>query len=175
MRFLFKIFSAKSGELMLESMIAITVAIFGLLGLLSLLSQALGLTRVITDQYIGSYLASEGIEIVKNLIDNNVRRSLSWNQGFAEERCYEVDYLIFDISAAPQVPCPDGSGTFLEFDEQEGVYSYSGTEQTRFQRTIHITPLGSDEIKVNSFVEWTTRGGGEFFVNAENHFYNWRP
>lgn len=161
---------------MLESMIAITVAVMGLLGLLSLLSQALGLSRVITDQYVGSYLAAEGVEVVKNLIDNNVRKGAAWNDGFAAERCFEVDFLTYDASMAPLVTCPDGSSAFLELNDQDGTYGYGGTTPTKFLRTIHVTPLGSGEgIKVNSFVKWTTRGGAEFSVNAEDHFYDWRP
>ena len=171
---------------MLESMIAITIATVGIMGLLTLLSQALSLNRVITDQYAGSYLAAEGIEIVKNLIDNNAKKDPPiWNVGFAEyvQKCFEIDYVTFDIDEAGVVACPTEETSFeafsprtLKFNSLDGIYSYTGDTETRFKRVVRITPIeGGNEIKVNSIAKWTTRGGGEFSLNVEDHFFNWYP
>lgn len=162
---------------MLESMIAITIATIGIMGLLTLLSQALSLNRVITDQYAGSYLAAEGIEITKNLIDNNIKKGSAWNEGFAVGQCYEFDYETYDINEAQKLGsvCPDAGVTALKFDTLTGFYGYQGGETTRFFRMVQITPVGADEVKVNSIAKWTTRGGGEFSLNVEDHFFNWYP
>ena len=53
-------------------MVAITVLTVGFLGISSLLSQSLALNRVTTNEITATYLASEGIEIAKNLIDHDV-------------------------------------------------------------------------------------------------------
>lgn len=165
---------------MLESMIAITIATTGILGLLTLLSQALSLNRVITDQYVGSYLAAEGIEIIKNLIDNNTNRSvpLQWNDGFADNKCYEIDYVTFNIAEASAVTCPTEETPFkdfgqraLRFNSLDGIYSYTGDTETRFKRVVHITSIDGNQTKVNSIAKWTTRGGGEFSLNVEDHFF----
>ena len=62
------------GYVLVESVVAMTIVVVGLLGIFSLLSQSLSLNRVVGDRYVGTYLAAEGIEVVKNIIDNNAGR-----------------------------------------------------------------------------------------------------
>ena len=40
--------------------------------MLSLLSNSIALNRVVNDQFIANYLAMEGIEVVKNIVDGNI-------------------------------------------------------------------------------------------------------
>ena len=157
---------AKDGYLLMEVMVAISLLTIGFLAVLSLVSNSLSLNRVVSDQFTANYLAMEGIEIVKNLIDANYLNSNPWNQGFNNSN-YEVDYQSI------------GPGTdlsrYLSFDSTSGFYDYNGGVQTPFKRTIVVGLNASDEIKVNSIVKWTGRGGGEFEVNLEDKFFNWRP
>ena len=46
----------------MEAMIAITLLLVGFLGTITLINRSVGLTRVVADSYVGSYLASEGVE-----------------------------------------------------------------------------------------------------------------
>jgi hypothetical protein len=149
----------------MESLIAITIATVGLLGMFSLLSRSLSLTRVIADRYAAANLAGEGIEIVKNLIDNNILAARPWNQGLGTGS-YEVEY---DSGLLPY------SGRKLFFNPTSGFYSHdtSGRE-TNFRREVRLERIGSDEIRVNSIVKWTSRGGGEFSIDLEDHFFNWQ-
>ena len=70
------------GYLLVESMIGISIAVVGLLGILTLLSRSVGLSRVVGNQLTANYLAVEGVEISKNIIDTNVIQGNPWNQGF---------------------------------------------------------------------------------------------
>lgn len=149
----------------MESLIAITIATVGLLGMFSLLSRSLSLTRVISDRYVAANLAGEGIEVVKNLIDNNILAARPWNQGLGSG-IYEVEY---DSGLLPY------AGRALVFNSTAGFYSYSGAgRETNFRREVAIERIGADEIRVNSKVRWTSRGGGEFETNLEDHFFNWQ-
>lgn len=154
------------GYIMVEALVAITIIVVGLLGIFALLSRSLSLNRVVADRYVGTYLAAEGIEIVKNLIDNNVINGRPWNTGISNGE-FEVDYDDLSLGAV--------TGENLKFDPDTGRYDYSGGEQTRFARIINIELLGGgDEIKANSIVKWISRGEARFETNLEDRFFNWR-
>jgi len=162
-------------------MVAITIAMVGLLGIFSLLSNSLGLTRVVSDRYIATNLAAEGIEVVKNVIDRNVLTGEAFNANM-QNGVYAIDFNDESLPA-PLDPIPARcteaieAGSTLTFDPTTNLYRYGGVETTRFKRGICITnaPNGnSDEMKVESVVLWTTRGGGEFEITLEDYFYNWR-
>lgn len=160
-----KLLKAQSGQLMVEAMIAISILVVGLLGIFSLLSRSLSLNRVVGDQIIATNLAAEGIELVKNLIDANVLRGGPWNLGL-NPGDYEID---FDDSVLAA-----NQNRKIGFNSGSGLYGYGAGVPTNFQRLISISQPSPDEIKINSLVNWVTRGGGQFEVNLEDHFFNWR-
>lgn len=161
--------SNKSGQSLLESMIALGVLITGFLGMLVLLSNSLGLYRVTSEQYIATYLASEGVEIVKNLLDSGVIQERAWGS-VLPPGAYEIDYAT-DLQA--ESPSPYSARKIL-YSADIGRYGYGAGDETPFRRKIVIEEISSDEIRVNSIVDWVTRGGGQFSVNIEDHFMNWR-
>jgi len=150
---------------MIEAMIAITIATVGLLGIFSLLSGSLSLNRVMGDQVVAANLAAEGVELVKNLIDSNVIQQKPWNLDINPGK-FEIDFISDSLSSV--------QGRYLNFDLAAGGYSYGVGQPTRFKREIAIEQPTPDEIKVNSAVIWETRGGENFEVNLEDHFFNWR-
>ena len=151
---------------MIESMIGISIAVVGLLGILAVSSRSISLNRVISDQFTANYLAAEGIEIVKNLIDANIIQGKPWNQGFSNGS-FEADYKSLNLESS--------QNRQILFDASNNFYGYQSGNLTNFVRTINIQLISADEIKVNSVVKWTTRGGGQFEINLEDHFFNWRP
>lgn len=141
------------------------VVTVGLLGIFSLLSRSLSLNRVVANRFTAAYLAAEGIEIVKNIIDNNILQGDPWNLGL-DDGDYEVDYNDFSLNTK--------QNRFLGFNPNSGLYSYQEPQATNFQRTIQIINSGDgQELTVGSEVQWTTRGGGRFKINLEDHFFNW--
>ena len=162
-----KIFKhAQRGQLLIESLIAISIIVVGLLGIFALLSQSLALRRVASERYVGTYLAAEGIEIVKNIIDQNIIRGLPWNQGLSAGT-YELDSDDYVLQT--------NQGRQLLYDPATGLYNYLSGDQTIFRRTVTISyPGGADEIRINAVTDWITRGQAQFSVNLEDHFYNWR-
>src|SRR3990167_8160497 len=104
-----------SGQVLVESIIAITIAVVGLLGIFSLLSRSLSLNRVVSDRFVAAYLAAEGVEIVKNLIDNNILAGNPWNEGLSSGN-YEAD-------ASDPALRTDGNA-LLKFDPATGAYGY---------------------------------------------------
>jgi type II secretory pathway pseudopilin PulG len=165
----------KNGYLLIESVVAITMVTVGLLGIFSLLSRSLSLNRVVSDRYVAAYLAAEGLEIIKNLIDNNVLAGLAWNVNL-EEGSYQFDYKIKSLPPSCGFSCRQ----VFYFNEDSQLYSYNPTSRkTSFQRTVSIAPNRDKDgfvqsLKVNSTVNWSGRGGSSFNVNLEDRFYNYR-
>lgn len=155
-----------SGIAMVELVVALSVSVIGILGILTLLSRAVGLTKTISDQFTANYLAAEGIEIVKNIIDDTALQGDVWNSNI-NSGSFEVDYT--DRSLRTDLTRP------LRFDSVTGLYSYQSGVPSVFSRTILIDFITVDEVKVNSIVNWTGRNDSAFQINVEDHFLNWRP
>jgi four helix bundle protein len=152
----------QGGQIMVEALIAITIAVVGLLGIFAFLSQSLGLNRNVANRYVATYLAAEGIELVKNIADGS-----SWG-GFINTACaeeYEISYEESSLSCF--------TDKFLKFDPSTGVYGYRLGENTKFKRKIVITePQPGVEVQVVSEVTWEDRGGVKMKIDLEDHFFN---
>lgn len=61
----------QKGQSLLEVLVALGLSVAAVLGVLALVTRATGLNRVSTDQYVASYLALEGMELVRNLFDHS--------------------------------------------------------------------------------------------------------
>jgi hypothetical protein len=158
------------GQAIVESIIALSVLTIGFLSLIALMSNAIGLSKVNSEYYVATYLAAEGIEVVKNIIDTNVMTSgISWNQ-YLNDGLYEVEYNTQgnELSNKKITNKPLN----LHSDGNSKIYDYSPGEPTPFRRVIRIDNINSNHIKVKSTVFWTSRGGAQFQVDLEDHFYN---
>lgn len=153
----------KKGYILIEAIIALSVLTVGFLSLIYLLNSAIGLNRVVAENYIATYLAAEGIEIVKNIIDNNILNpGQAWNSGLSDG-LYEVDYNSVNLSPY------QGSGRFLNLDNNN-TYNYNSGTPTPFKRKISIQN-STDAIKVISIVSWKSRAG-DSQIQLEDVFYN---
>ncbi|MDP1706496.1 MAG: hypothetical protein Q8L36_01625 [bacterium] len=186
---------SREGSFMIEAMVAIVLAVVGLLGILNLIINSLRFNTDVVNRFVAANLGAEGIELVKNIIDTNyAKNELSWSQGI-DSGVYELAYnctslddqvnhcfLIGDIGLAqdPDVVFRDRA-SFFNF--HDGLYDYQAGEPTVFKRIIIIESLDidldgngfstNDEIKVNVLTRWSERGR-TFTVNLEDHFFNWR-
>ena len=157
------------GYILMEALVAMTIVAVGLLGIFSLLSRSLSLNRVVSDRYVAAYLSAEGIELVKNKIDNNVINRRAWNSGITDGD-FEIDaYGNLDLNRV------NGSqASLLRFDNDKGSYAYAGDKVTRFRRKVNIKLLGGgDELRVRSIVSWVGRGEADFEVVLEARFFNY--
>lgn len=167
-----------NGQIMIESIIAITVGVIALTGILNLLTNSLGVNRDVGQRFTATYLAMEGVEITKSLIDANYANGQPWNR-LLSDGSYEFQYNTIDPTGA-EISGGGRSNNVLYFDSSDGIYSYdtNGTE-TRFKRTIFIDNMdrgddpGADEMKVRSLVEWP-EGDSTREIIIEDHFFDWR-
>lgn len=161
----------QKGFSLLEVMVAITILLVGVLALVSLLVSTINVTRLVQNKLIAAMLVQEGIEVVRNIRDNNWHDNLDWNSGLTINGNYTVQY---NSSFLTSITPP---GPFLRKDANSR-YQYSGGNNTIFRRTIVITNnpdgLGSTEdLKVESIVTWTEKGLPKT-ISAEDRLFNWK-
>lgn len=155
------------GYFLIELMIAISILTVGFLGFLTLVSRSISTNRVISDYLTATYLAAEGIELIKNVIDTNyLNPPYIWNQGINADGSYEMDYN----DSAPI----SATGNYLKYDSNN-FYNYDFGNSTPFRRIIEISNVSADQIKVKSIVQWKGRGSIDMEVYVEDYFFNWRP
>ena len=132
----------QAGQILIESVVAVTMILIGLLGVLNLVLNSLRLNRDVSGRLVATYLAAEGIEVVKNIIDTNVihlRASppdplvLSWNDALAEGS-YEVQWDTGNPVVS--LPAPDrldlgDTEQFLCFNDVTKLYEYAACPPDR--------------------------------------------
>lgn len=186
-----KIKKSRSGQLMIESLVAISIGTLGLIGFLSLLNQGFAINREIGNKYTANYLAAEGIELVKNVLDYNSENGLAWNNALPDGD-YEFDYfdlLAYEADNTQGIPSAGPSLQWLRYNPNTGSYSYQSGNTTQFQRKINVTfqdvTLNAGSVcsagnpncnssalaTVKSTVYWDN---GNESVTLEDLFYNWR-
>lgn len=155
------------GQILIEVMVALSVVVIAFSGILGLLGTSVALTTTISDRYIGTYLAAEGVEIVKNIIDENYYRNIAFNAGLTDGMYY-MDYLTTS-NTTNSVSVEMN----LRYDPSTQRYSYVGPENSRFRREIQIENVHSPQaIRVTSRVFWSGKGGN-FEVAVGDVFTKW--
>ena len=139
-----KNFKNKRGFTLLEVLIAVSVLVIGTVAAFSTITSTIRSTTFAKDKLIASFLAQEGIEIVKNIRNTNWIQGNAWNQGLSPGS-WQADYNDSALS--------NYNGAFLNLGSNG--YSYDATSTTKFQRKITITPDPSgNELKVKVEVFW---------------------
>lgn len=158
----------RRGQALIESIVAMSVLIIGFLAVLTLLNQSYGLNRSVADNLTATYLASEGVEMVKNIIDTNAKNGTTWNDVGVT---LPGDYIL-----APDGRSLVAGNPALYYDTTANTYTYDsfGTRRSPFSRWIHVEFPGPDELMVDVTVSWTGRGGVNEKTVLEDHFLNWR-
>lgn len=152
-------------------MVALGILIVAIFAVFSMITRAVSLNRVVSQQYVATYLAAEGLELVKNITDSNrLVCSTAWNEGASPDGTYELTYT--DDTLMRRVSMPTNK---LRINTN-GFYQYESGEPTPFRRAVTIETINDDkEIRVTAWVTWEGRGGSKSDVKLEDHFFKWRP
>ena len=151
------------GLTLLETVVAVGLIIVGFVAALSLITTSLFYVSNIYDRLTAANLTAEGIEVVRNIRDNNLLQNRAWNSGLTDGD-YQVAYDSMVLSSY------DGYPLLLDSD---GPYNYASGAVTPYVRKISITNISADEIKVVSIVSWQRRGI-TYGSSAEDHLFNWK-
>ncbi|MBI2050094.1 MAG: prepilin-type N-terminal cleavage/methylation domain-containing protein [Candidatus Staskawiczbacteria bacterium] len=177
------------GFTLIELAIAIFILVVGIIGVYNSFSTVVVLTAGSSSRFTAAYLAQEGIEIVRNMRDNNwikwtQDQSTNWNYGLlgCENGC-EADYKTGtpeDVRSG--LTAFGGDGNNLKIGAG-GFYSYDeigGSSPTKFKRKITITSQivnGVDVLKVSVLVTWKEKEqegcDHGFCIDVEEYLYDW--
>jgi len=131
----------KKGFTIIEIITAIFVLIVGIGAVSGLITYILSSISIVENKMIAAYLAQEGIELVRNIRDNNL---IAGNDVFSglDENSYEASYNL------------DSLATFtngkIYFSSSTGYTNNSSTQETKFTRKITINGTGQTrEVRVD--------------------------
>ena len=155
----------KKSFTIIEALVAITIFTLGIIFLGVAISQNYSLAGQATERFVAIYLAQEGLEIVKNLRNENWLNQRTWNYNL-NQGDYEADYNDNSLS--------NYSNRNLRIDTSTGFYNYDTGTPTPFKRKISISYPASDQMKVTVTVYWPKKGSqGQEQVSVTEILYNW--
>ncbi len=150
---------------LIEVIVAIFIITVGAGGAFALMQQNLAFSSVSSSKLTASYLAQEGIEVIRNIRDTNYLEGSAWDDGIVASTDYRLDYR---STSFPDSTCP---GDHLKYES--GHYVCSSDSSGKFQREISVSKPEAGKMIVSVEVSWRERGRTNK-VNAETELYNWR-
>lgn len=171
--------TCQSGFGLIEVTISIYILIMGLLGIMSLLHQSLKAQHINENTLVAAQLAQEGVELVRNIRDNNwlSDNSSDWKTdiiggvGGDVDQAFVIDYLgRTSISPVSGVDDPDAK-LYINADN---LYTHTpSASSTLFSRIIEKTNPQGSYMEITSRVKWTERGNDHNYV-ISTRLYDWR-
>lgn len=170
----------KKGFTLVETMVAISILMLGILGPLSIASSGLRNSLFAKDQVTAYYLAQEGIEYVRYVRDDNYLKKNSWFSGL--DNCTDAYGCAVDTEEwfntnasvtykCTSANCNNNALLYKIASNQHYTHQSSGNTATPFTRIIKVEKnTNSREIKVTSTVTWQSGAGQKSFTLTENVF-----
>jgi prepilin-type N-terminal cleavage/methylation domain-containing protein len=173
----------KNGFTLIELVIAIFILVVAIIGVYNAFSIIVVMTTDSSSRFTAAYLAQDGMEIIRNIRDNNWVLDQPWKTGLTgcEAGC-EADYKTgTSQEITPLREYPEG-GNYLRINDNNGFYSYDETGEyatTKFKRkiTIEEDPMNEDTLYVSVEVTWNEKGeeGCDYgnCIEVEEKLYDW--
>lgn len=167
------------GFTLIELVVALFILAVAIVGIYNSFSTIVVLTVDASSRFTAAYLAQEGIEIVRNIRDNNWIQSRDWRTGLLDcEYGCEGDYKTSTSSEViPLRDYPTG-GNKLKIDS-DNFYDYDSADgiETKFKRKITIIAQDNNILKVSVLVTWQEKEeeGCDFgyCTKVEEYLYDW--
>jgi len=178
----------QEGSLMIESMVAASLVVVGLLGLFNLIYNSTVRDSLAIHRLQATYLAAEGIEVIKNISDADVANGNRWDcgPGSSRDSCQPFDscYLVsYDSNLSNLASSTTGANLFFATSSTgDGVFAPSGNfsmnglsaSKTLFTRKVCVDASSGTYMVVTSTVTWSERGQNES-ITLSDLLYDWRP
>lgn len=169
----------KKGFSLVEVIVVISIITVGLVGVAALVFQNLQIQNLNERYLVASMLAQEGIELVRNIRDDNwLNQSNDWlvditedDEGFPLDGTFIIDYRgRASINHSADDMTNNDTKLYLE---NNGHYShvYTGAN-TAYRRLITVSE-NVDYLMVTSEVRWK-KGPDDYSYKIFTVLYNWR-
>jgi len=190
----------RSGFTVLETLVAVSVLLVGVVGPISLIVQALSSTSFSRNHIVAYNLAQEGIELMRAVRDDMALCTALGAADFTNLGSLTPGYFKFDALLSTTISC---GGTNMNVPKpiqsiastcdtplhiNGGVYTYTGGTVTAFSRCVLVcsppdaAPClaasdsdipGADQIEIISKVSWEERGVLKNIL-LRDRLYNWK-
>jgi len=139
-----------SGFSLIEVVFSIFLLSTGLVAAVQLVTSGIVESMDSRDQLIASELAQEGLELVRNIRDNNwANAGGSFDHITLGNNCF----LDMEYAYPANIKCNNSSKKLYLNGSGFYVHSSVGATTTKFQRKLNITASGND-LKIVSMVSW---------------------
>ena len=180
--------NTQRGFTLVETLVAIFIFASSIVVMLTVTSGGISEVSVLRNKITASYLAQEGIELVRNSRDRNIlneqNASLGWQQFIAETGACQSSVgcnfsllpgptpSILACSTSPNDPCQIAAGISSNVYVPETLNSLQ-LNPTIFHRKITITPTAtSEEAQATVVVTWQ-QGLSTQSITLEEYLYSW--
>lgn len=178
-----KISTQSKGFTLLETMIAITVLLIGVVGPISVIGGSLHHIYYVRDQITAINLAQEAIEVVRQKRDTNFLNGSAWDTGFGSGDCTGGLLCIVDTNPTPTIyrclgSCTTANGKLLVYKDPTDGFSHQylalpvGVIPTMFSRRVDTTKTNANEYNVVVTVTWST-GNTQGIVTVSESVFRW--
>ncbi|MBL7057707.1 prepilin-type N-terminal cleavage/methylation domain-containing protein [Patescibacteria group bacterium] len=165
---------------LIEVTVSIYILTMGLFGLMSLLHQSLKAQDINKNSIVAAQLAQEGIELVRNVRDNNWLDpdSSDWKidivdgKGGDANQAFAIDYRGRDNIQPVSSIDDENSKLYIDVDNFY-THDSSSNSPTLFSRIIEKINSNNEYVEIISTVKWSERGADHDYVVATK-LYNWR-
>jgi len=183
--------SQGEGFTLIEMLVAVSIFSMSVIAFMSVLSSGISDTNYAKNKTIAAFLAVEGIEYTRNIRDSFVNHDATPEDGWQKFKtlmstcigpngCHLGDVSSYDINEVSPVtvsPCNIGNNCSLYYYPNTGRYSYDhaagGGSDSGFTRSITVTPIGADEVKISSTVTWF-RSSISYSVSFSDNLLKWK-
>ncbi len=170
---------SETGFTLVETLVAIGILSISILATFTAVQAGLQSSVNVKDTITAYYLAQEGMELIRNIRDDNALNSISggantWLTGLASvggDPCYFGKICIIDSKTKIASTC---SGTCPAIkQDSNGLFGYVSGTATKFRRDIQfmeLVPAYTDEKMVYITIYWTSGGVAKSFQVTETLF-----
>jgi len=169
----------KDGFTLIETMVALTIITFAILGPVSLATYSIKASTLSKNNVIASFLAQDAMEYIRNWRDSNyLQGEGDWLYGIKggcvnPNGCYVDTTLPYDSGGAIN-NCGGGGCDFLKYDNVLKEYNHASGEDTIFRRKYRIREdVNDQEATILITISWDDGAGTRSF-EVEDHIFNWR-
>lgn len=161
----------KEGFTLIETMVAITILLIAVVAPMSLAQEGISAARLAQDQIVAFYLAQEGVELVRNMRDENKLKGLNQLAGPLvlcdigtggsgnTNGCY-IDATVASGGSFKVTNCAASGCVNIKKNDEKYTYESGDFIETKYKRTIKAWYVGASgptdkkEVKIEVEITW---------------------
>lgn len=177
----------KNGFTLVEMLVAISILSLSILASFTAVSSNIRNAKYSEDRIVASFLASEAIEYIKNVRDENVIRNIqgiptnspvNWLRDISatiSDPCYNRSCIMDSIENTITACTSDHNSCPFLRKHYSKIYGYNSSwTLTKYKRSVAVTSISSTEATVSVTVTWLAPDGTTKTYSLSEIIRNWQ-